>query len=158
MKRSPFILLIMFFLVGESTPVLHAQAVIEGRVIDIDSKEPLRGTHVFLSGTKIGTSTDTLGNYMLKGIPSGAHRLVVSMIGYGRKTYDLTLGPEDNKTMDFALNSIVYEMNEIYAGNLDEKWKKRLEHFEELFLGETKWAESVIILNPEVLRFNANFW
>lgn len=158
MKRTPLILLIMLLLLGGATPALYSQAVIEGRVIDIESKEPLQGTHVFLSGTKIGTSTDSSGRYVLKGFPAGAHRLVVSMIGYGRKTFDLTMGPEDIKTMDFGLNSIVYEMNEIFAGNLDKKWKKRLEHFEELFLGETKWAESVVILNPEVLRFDANFW
>ncbi|NGP75282.1 carboxypeptidase-like regulatory domain-containing protein [Balneolaceae bacterium YR4-1] len=148
----------MFLFSTEGTSHLYAQAVIEGRVIDSESKNPLQGTHVFLSGTKIGTSTDTTGRYILKGIPAGAHRLVISMIGYGRKTFDLKLGPEEIKTMDFGLKPVVYEMNEIYAGDLDKKWKKRLEHFEELFIGETKWAESVVILNPEVLRFDANFW
>lgn len=141
-----------------SVDVLCAQAIVEGRVIDTETKEPLQGAHVFFSGTTIGTSTDPAGRYVLRQIPPGAHRLVVSIIGYGRKTYDLILGPEERKTMDFGLKPVVYEMNEIYVGNLDKKWKKQLERFEDLFLGETKQADSVTILNPEVLRFDSNFW
>ncbi len=158
MRQFLFILGFISLLLAGVAPRLQAQAVVGGRVIDSDTKKPLQGAHVFLSGTQIGTSTDLSGQYMLQNIPAGAHRLVVSMIGYGRKTFDLTLGPEEVKTMDFGLSAIVYEMEEIFAGDLDKKWKKRLEHFEDLFLGETELAESVVILNPEVLRFDANFW
>lgn len=137
---------------------MHAQSVVEGRIIDLESKQPLRGAHVFFSGTQIGTSTDDEGRYKLRAVPQGAYRMVVSMIGYGRKSYELVLGPEEVKTMDFGLEPVVYEMGEVFIGNLDKKWRKNLRRFESLFLGETKWSESVRILNPEVLRFDTNFW
>lgn len=144
-----------------SFSVLHdanAQALVEGRIIDMETKEPLQGAHVFFSGTTIGTSTDPDGRYVLRNVPPGAHRLVVSIIGYGRKKYDIVLGPEERKTMDFGLKPVVYEMDEVFVGDLDKKWRKRLRRFEDLFLGETKQAESITILNPEVLRFDSNFW
>ena len=145
-------------LVLTSLPEAYAQAVVEGRVIDTESKEPLQGVHVFFSGTAIGTSTGPDGRYVLRNIPPGAYRLVVSIIGYERKKFDLELASEDRKTMDFGLYPVVYEMSEIFAGDLDKKWRRRLKRFENLFLGETKQAESVTILNPEVLRFDTNFW
>lgn len=158
MRRILLIVLLSSIVTAGAVDLLCAQAVVSGRIIDTETKLPLQGTHVFFSGTTIGTSTDTEGRYKLHTIPAGVHRLVVSRIGYGRKTYDLVLGPEDVKTMDFGLKPVVYEMNEIFVGNLGKKWKRRLERFENLFLGETKWADSVTILNPEVLRFDANFW
>ncbi|MGK7371284.1 MAG: carboxypeptidase-like regulatory domain-containing protein, partial [Candidatus Halalkalibacterium sp. M3_1C_030] len=159
MSRIFIITLLAFGLSNLGSPQLaYAQATVEGRVIDTETKQALQGVHVFFSGTKIGTSTDRGGNYTLDNIPPGVHRLVVSMVGYGRKTFELVLEPDENKTMDFGLKPVVYEMNEVFVGNLDEKWKKQLERFEGLFLGETKTAESVSILNPEVLRFDSNFW
>lgn len=158
MSRILLILFLSSITFPGNSQVLYAQAVVEGRVIDTETNKPLQGVHVFFSGTTIGTSTNPEGRYVLRGIPPGAHRLVVSMIGYGRKAHELVLGPEEQKTMDFGLKPVVYEMNEVFVGNLDKKWKKQLERFEDLFLGETKWADSVTILNPEVLRFDTNFW
>lgn len=158
MSRFLLILFLSGIIFLGNAQVFYAQAVVEGRVIDTETNKPLQGVHVFFSGTTIGTSTDPEGKYVLREIPAGAHRLVVSMIGYGRKTYELVLGPEEEKTMDFGLKPVVYEMNEVFVGNLDKKWKKQLTRFEDLFLGETKWADSVTILNPEVLRFDTNFW
>lgn len=138
--------------------MLCAQAIVTGRLIDTDNRQPLKGAHIFLSGTKIGDQTDRAGRYRLQDIPPGSHRMVISMIGYGRRTYTLQVGPKDHKNLDLSLKPVVYEMNDIYVGHQDKKWKKRYEHFKELFLGYTEEAESVVILNPEVLRFDANFW
>lgn len=158
------IFLKMFVIVVSSLSILggvysiYGQAIVEGRITDALTQEPLQAAHVFFSGTKIGTSTDSTGYYKLRQVPSGAHRLVVSIIGYGRKTSDIVLHPEETKNLDFALYPVVYELEEILVGNLDKKWKRRLERFENLFLGETQWADSVRIMNPEVLRFDTNFW
>lgn len=137
---------------------LSAQVLVDGRITDAETKEPLHGAHVFLSGTTIRTSTDSSGRYELRQIPPGAHRMVVSMIGYSNKTNNLVLSPEETKSMNFDLTPVIYEMDEILVGHLDKKWKRRLERFEDLFLGQTQWADSIRILNPEVLRFDANLW
>jgi len=129
-----------------------------GIVVDARSGEPLKGAHLFLSGTKIGTATDAEGLYRLGPIPPGGYRLTVSMIGYGVSGIDILVSPGETLRMDFELNSVIYEMPEIYVGNLDKKWKKHLERFTYNFIGHSTWADSVKILNPEVLRFEKSWW
>lgn len=158
MYRAISILLISVFSLLGNPDLLCAQATVEGRLMNPDTQELLQGAHVFLSGTKIGGQTDRAGRYRLKDIPPGSHRLVVSMIGYGKKVYVLQIGPNDHKIVDLNLKPVVYEMNDIDVGQQNRKWQKNYERFQELFLGYTEAAESVVILNPEVLRFDTNFW
>lgn len=158
MHRVIFIFLMIGLSILGSADLLRAQAIVEGRLIDTETKEPLQGAHIFLSGTKIGDQTDRAGRYRLSKIPAGYHQMIVSMIGYGQKTYGLQVGLKGKKLLDLSLKPVVYEMNDIDVDYLDKKWKKNYEHFEELFLGYTEEADSVVILNPEVLRFDSNFW
>jgi hypothetical protein len=132
--------------------------VIEGRVVNAETGEPLQGAHVFLSGTKIGTVTNSSGRYRLQRVPAGTHRLIVSIIGFGRTGTGLTLSPGESKTAHAKLSPVIYELGEIYAGNLDDRWERHLEKFTELFIGESSFADSVKILNPEVLRFETRWW
>jgi len=136
---------------------LYAQGTLEGNVIDSTSGKPLAGVNIFMSGTTIGTATDPDGQYRLKRIPLGNQRLVVSIIGYGKKTVDISIAPGESRIIDFKLKPVVYELPEIFVGNLDKHWKKRLKRFTNLFIGESKLADSVEILNPEVLRFEKHF-
>ncbi|MEX0771458.1 MAG: carboxypeptidase-like regulatory domain-containing protein [Balneolaceae bacterium] len=143
---------------------LHAQALdngrnaIEGRIVHAESGEPLRSVHVFLSGTTIGTVTNESGRFRIGRVPSGAHRLTVSIIGFKRVTDNLMVRAGETRTVYVKLKPIVYEMDPLFVGNLDDEWQEDLERFERLFLGESPLADSVEILNPEVLRFEKNWW
>lgn len=137
---------------------LHAQATTTGTVRNEKTGQPLEGAHVYLSGTQIGTATNAAGRYTLQNIPPGGHRVVVSIIGYKTQIADMVIGPEDERTLNFKLKSVIYELPEIYVGDLDKGWEKDLERFTRNFIGETTWADSVKILNPEVLRFDKNWW
>ncbi|MDX1618974.1 MAG: carboxypeptidase-like regulatory domain-containing protein [Balneolaceae bacterium] len=143
---------------GAGTLYAQSEAEAMGIVVDAQTGEPLKGAHVFLSGTKIGTATDRRGHYRLRSIPPGGYRLVVSIIGYKTAGIDIVIGPGETLRLDYQLNPVVYEMPEIYVGNLDKKWKKSLEQFTHYFIGDTQWADSVKILNPEVLRFEKSWW
>lgn len=133
-------------------------STIEGRVIDAETGEPLRGAHVFLSGTRIGTVTNPSGRFRLHRVPPGSHRLTVSIIGYERTPMEIVLRAGENKVVDKELKTVVYQMDEIYAGDLDRRWRRHVRRFERLFLGESAMADSVEILNPEVLRFESRWW
>lgn len=136
---------------------LHAQSTVKGSVVDSTNGKPLEGVNVFISGTKVGTATDSLGNYRLRRIPVGTQKLVVSSIGYGKTTIKISITPDESRTMDFRLKPVVYQMPEIFVGNLDKHWHEYLERFTALFIGESTLADSVQILNPEVLRFEKHF-
>lgn len=151
--------LLMLFSVTEFVCAQNSRfGAIEGRVINKETGEPLQSAHVFLSGTKIGTVTNPAGRYRLSRITPGAFRLVISIIGYERVHIEMTVAPGELVNEDVELNPVVYELGEIYAGNLDEKWEEHLERFERLFIGETEFADSVTITNPEVLRFESKWW
>lgn len=138
--------------------LLRAQSTIEGSIVNADTGRPLTGINVFLSGTKTGTATDPNGHYRLQHIPAGGYRLVVSSIGYKRIVTEIVVGPAEHRALDFKLTPVVYEMPEIYVGDLDDRWEKHLQRFTRFFIGQTTFADSVFILNPEVLRFDTNWW
>jgi hypothetical protein len=157
--RSTFVtFLVIGLLMLASSNLLQAQAVVEGKIIDARTGKPLQGAHVFLSDTKIGTVTKPSGHYQLAQIPPGAYRLVISMIGYDRTSIEIIFNAGETNRMDVELDPVVYEMDEIYVGDLDERWEKNLERFTRLFIGESERADSVEILNPEVLRFETRWW
>jgi len=151
-------LLIGSFLIAGHTAALQAQATVAGKITDSKTGKPLRGVNVFLSGTTTGTATNSAGKYKLDRIPPGGYRLVISIIGYGKTVKNIIVGSREIRRIDLKLKPVVYEMPEIFVGNLGKKWKKNLKHFRDYFIGETKWADSVKILNPEVLRFDKNWW
>lgn len=150
--------LFIFVLLLGNIEVLQGQSTATGRVFNAETGKPLRGAHIFLSGTKIGTTTDSSGQYHLQEIPPGGYRLVVSIIGYERVSNEILFDPDQIKKIDFKLSPVIYELPDIYVGNLDKKWKKHLRRFKELFFGMSKTADSVKILNPEVLRFKTRWW
>ncbi|MDE2770104.1 MAG: carboxypeptidase-like regulatory domain-containing protein [Bacteroidota bacterium] len=56
--------------------------VLTGTVADTESERGLPRAHVFIASSMIGTTTDRDGKFVLEGVPPGAHRLVVTMLGY----------------------------------------------------------------------------
>ena len=137
-------------------PFTFAQtsATITGTVTDA-AGEPLPTVNVFIATSMNGTVTDEQGRYRLTGIPLGALRLYVSMIGFESQAQDLFIREAKTYTYDFQLKEAVYEIGEITVTADNKKWKRQLEKFTRLFIGETPNAEQTKIINPEVLDFSA---
>lgn len=132
----------------------NVRALISGHVVDAESKQPLPGAHVFIAGSMIGTVTDIRGNYELHNVPVGAHRLYVSMLGFEPDFRDIMLRTAKDYSFDFELKESVLDVGEIVVeAERDENWKKRLEKFTKMFIGETPNSLETSILNPEVLDF-----
>lgn len=162
MNGIKFILLPLFCSLYLFSGNIYAQtlepATISGTVIDSTTNNPLLGAHVFLSGTSLGTSTDYAGRFTLSNLPPGAHTFTISIIGYGRLSQDIVLKAGEEKIFNRKLEPIIYDLGELYVGNLDDRWERLLNRFKNLFIGETSRADSVTILNPEVLRFQTRWW
>lgn len=77
------------------------QIKVTGTVTDANTKEPLPGVNIVVSGTTNGTVSDVDGKYTIT-VPSGDAVLVFSYVGYiteqqalnGRTTVDITLVPD----------------------------------------------------------------
>jgi len=65
-------------------------AEISGKITDA-KVNPIEDANVYLRGTVLGSSTDAKGNFVIKNIPSGEFKLVISVIGYKVEEIDVTL-------------------------------------------------------------------
>ena len=133
---------------------IGSRALISGRVTDAETGQPLPGAHVFIASSMIGTVTNNNGQFDLHDVPIGAHRLYVSMLGFEPDFKDIMLRTGKEYQFDFALNESVLDVGEIVVeAERDKDWKKRLEKFIRMFIGETPNALETTITNPEVLDF-----
>ena len=130
-----------------------------GRVIDAESGRPLPDAHVFLAETTVGGVTTADGRYQLARVPSGAHTIYVSMLGYTPATVDTLLRSGLTYEIDFRLQPTVVEGPPVtVTAERDPAWHRRLAKFERQFVGESPVAEQCEIANPEVLFFDARWW
>lgn len=160
MKRSPVfsLYLAMLLMVVGVLPARAQQqvpaAVLTGQVVDAETGTPLAGAHVFIAESMIGTTTDGEGRYRLERVPLGAHRLYASIIGFEPAFRDIMLRESRNFTFDFEMAESVAELEGITVeAKGDRRWKRRLERFTTIFVGETPNSSKTKILNPEVLDF-----
>jgi hypothetical protein len=104
-----------------------------------------------------GTASDGDGAFSFGPLAEGAHRLVVSMIGYETwsESFYLTADQSaEQNEIDARLSPAPIELGEIaVTAERDRGWRKLLTRFETLLLGETEAAQSAEITNPEVLDF-----
>ncbi len=79
MKKSLLLLLFLFSLIG-----LNAQATLEGKIVDKETKEPLFANVALYSGGALvtGTQADFDGNYLISNVAAKTYDVEVSIIGY----------------------------------------------------------------------------
>jgi len=83
-KNMPARHLIIILLLSLNISSLFAQRtqIIEGKIIDKESKMPLQGISVRITDINIGAISDSNGNYRIKNVPVGKHLVVFSYLGY----------------------------------------------------------------------------
>jgi iron complex outermembrane receptor protein len=92
-KKALISLLISFLLLGCVLPSFGQggqNMKITGKVID-ETNLPMIGVSVIVKGTKIGTSTDLQGNFILQ-VPKGYKELTFSYVGYKTKAVQIATG------------------------------------------------------------------
>lgn len=129
-----------------SCQFIHAQ-LLEGNVLDKDTKEPISFANVFFSGTLIGTTTDLEGNFSLIIPNEGKYELIVSYIGYEKYAQSI-LSSDDIPFLKIELEPEVIKLRDIQVRADTTDWKKNFPVFKQLFLGETSNAAKVEIENP----------
>ena len=85
--------------------VLPQTGSITGVVTDSTNRESLPGANILVEGTVLGAATDASGEFQITGLPSGTHRLIVSMIGYSEKRIRVTLSAGETRKLSVTLRS-----------------------------------------------------
>lgn len=88
MRVSFLILLILIF---NSLLYANTDGILEGKIVDRDSKESLVGVTVAIIGTSIGVATDVEGYFRISNLPAGTYDVRFSSVGYQPMVYKKVL-------------------------------------------------------------------
>jgi len=146
----------IFFLIDLSNS--YAQRTtgsVSGTVIDTETNLPLISATIYLSGTTVGTTTNTEGLFVLNNVPAGIFELVVRYVGYEQLIlpFEIETGVSRNfgelglHVETFLLGDIVVEATR------DQEWLDKLSLFKRSFIGQSSNADQTEIMNPEILEF-----
>lgn len=86
----------------------YGQRIINGKIFDRDTKEPLAGAAVVIAGTSVGTTTDSEGRFNLTA-PENAGAIEISYLGYEKEIYTISQG----STAIISLKSSVSNLEQV---------------------------------------------
>ena len=105
---SIFFLLFTSFILGQNIGSLN------GRILGIQSQQPLPGATVLLEGTGIGVVTDDEGYFIINDIPSKSYNIVASFLGYQNETlYNVIVKSVGNRPILFELEEVTETLDEV---------------------------------------------
>ena len=90
MKRYLLLAALIFpIILFSQTPVQRVQ----GRIVDRDNQKPLSGVSITVMEGSQGQAalSDSLGQFILDGVPAGRVRLLFTMVGYQEQSTDYLL-------------------------------------------------------------------
>ena len=76
---------------------------LEGRVIEVNSGNPLSDVTITVIGTTLSAKTTSSGSYRLQDVPVGTVRLRLELVGYASTVETATIGTEALTIADFSL-------------------------------------------------------
>ena len=86
LNKRFFSYILVYFINLSLTFSNQEKGSLSGVVTDEKNGQPLIGANVIISGTSIGSATDINGRYIIKNLDIGMIDLVVTYIGYKKKT------------------------------------------------------------------------
>ena len=112
MKYRLQLLFILFIEILSVTA--FGQGSLQGKIIDIKTKESIVGASVYIQGTTIGSSTDIEGNYNIKNVKPGTYNIMVSFISYKLDTIPGIKVRKDKVTiLDHGLTETTTQLKEV---------------------------------------------
>jgi iron complex outermembrane receptor protein len=88
-----------------------AQFLLEGKITDAASNQPVIGAPVYLPDLKKGAVTNEEGNFIIENLPRGKFLLEIKYVGYASVV--LVVEIQDSTKLNVALNSSITELNEV---------------------------------------------
>jgi outer membrane receptor for ferrienterochelin and colicins len=83
--------------------------------------KPLEFANVFLKGTQFGSTSDSIGRYLLANITIGAYKLVVTAVGYNKLEKSISIKEGEMLILNFELDANTAKLNEVViSGTMKE--------------------------------------
>ena len=122
-----FSLVILFLAISDRvvSEIYPQTQTIRGKVMDVDSRQPLVGANVFIleSSPPKGSSTDMNGKFRIEHVPVGRIDLRVTYLGYEEKVIPNVLVNSGKEViLTIELQESVREMEEVVIRTGSHKW------------------------------------
>jgi hypothetical protein len=129
--------------------LLLAQRNVRGTLIDTQTALPVPAATVYISGSSIGTATDSNGFFLLRQVPNFASDLVISAMGYEVEIHPLESGDHGVDLGRIKLQIQPKLLEEVYLSAYDKILRtQRLKEFLQEFVGVTPNSKKTKLLNP----------
>lgn len=130
------------------------KATITGKISD-NKGNPLMYASVFISNTTLGTTSNKNGEYEIKNVPFGYHKIIASFLGYESEMIPLDVkGISITQNLQLKEQTLAIDEVTIQSEKGKNKWKQNFKKFEKNFIGRSDHAPSCKIINPKVLLFH----
>ncbi|MGQ1911667.1 TonB-dependent receptor [Marinifilum sp. RC60d5] len=105
MRNLTHLLISIFMLVGMCNSVFaeNLRASIKGKVIDVNSKEPIPYASVAIEGSAIGAVTNFNGEFVIDNVPMGHYHVIATCVGYKINIKECDLKGGKNAAIDFKI-------------------------------------------------------
>jgi hypothetical protein len=104
--------LFLLFIIGTLTIIAQTGTIV-GKIQTMDSTRSMSAVSVYLENTKIGTTTNSKGQYSIKNIPVGNYELVVSYIGYYALNKKIYLQEGQKINANFSMIESISTLSEV---------------------------------------------
>ncbi|TAK55156.1 MAG: carboxypeptidase-like regulatory domain-containing protein, partial [Bacteroidetes bacterium] len=106
--------IVILMLVFATISIAGTKGVLEGKVRDKDTDDPIVGVSVLIVGSSIGAATDIEGKFSISNLDAGTYDVRFTSIGYQSTVYrDVTIRPDLKTTIDVSLTSSTVEFKEV---------------------------------------------
>jgi hypothetical protein len=147
-----FIISLLFFL---SVLPTNARSL-EGKLLDEKTLEPISSATIFLSYTKINTTSQSDGTFQFHTFPSGRYELIVSCSGYKTRRIEL-ISSALPAFLSITLTPLEQESPEFIDSTYEKYgWAEWGELFLKQLIGSSKFSRDTRLKNPEQVKFIYN--
>ena len=103
-----------FFLILSSIAYTQNTGNLTGKIIDLQSQQPLEGASVILEGTPFGVISNAKGYFEFEDIPTQTYNLVISYLGYESQTlYNIIVTSIGNRPLFFEMQEVAEGLEEV---------------------------------------------
>jgi iron complex outermembrane receptor protein len=105
--------LIFLFLLSLESLAQQKTGNLTGKVIDVETKQPIFGVNVIIENTFLGSATDAKGEFKIKNIPAGKYILKLSAIGYETTRIEIEIAPSRETNLLIEMKPTAYTVEPV---------------------------------------------
>ena len=104
--------------VGLAQNAQATEGSVTGMVTDAETRQPLAGAQVVITGTNRGALTNQAGRYIVPNVPAGSYEVRVVILGFSQQTQSITVSAGQAVVANFTLSSSAVQIDGVTVNAL----------------------------------------